>query len=410
MRGSHGELVEDATPVKILFATPVQPLANKPRPHHLVKGLAALGNSVHLLIQVPSKRAAANMERDPSWSELTDTCASVNQVVVPTARSVAQSAASLPTRTPLRVAYCKSSRFTQRARELIRQHECDVVHVHRDRLAPAFRTLEQPKVLDANDSMTLYLRQMLRFGSPSTRLLSAFELIKTPPHEARMAAGYAACLVTSEADAQTLRSLNGNQEVEVIPNGVDDRFFAAEHRDAPDSVLFVGTMNYAPNVDAAVWFARRVWPQIRSARPQTTFRIIGHKPVLNVRRLARIPGVEVTGSVPSVIPALESATVLVAPLRVGGGFSNKIAEALAAGVPTVATPVARAGIHGVVPGVHLLEGRGSEELAAQTLTLLEDASLRARLTGAGRELIRNQYRWERICARLEAVHRAAMAS
>lgn len=395
--------------MKILFATPVQPLANKPRPHHLVKGLAARGHSVHLLIQVPSEKAAANMTGDPSWRELAEVCASVDQVVVSTVRSVAQSAASLPTRTPLRVAYCNSTRFKQRAQELMRQHDCDVVHVHRDRLAPAFRSLEHPKVLDANDCMTLYLRQMLHFGKVSTRVLSAFELIKTPSHEARMAAGYAACLVTSETDAQTLRSLNGNQDVKVIPNGVDDRFFAAEPRDAPDSVLFVGTMNYAPNVDAAVWFARRVWPRIRAARPQTTFRILGHKPVASVRRLDRLPGVEVTGSVPSVIPALESATVFVAPLRVGGGFSNKIAEALAAGVPTVATPPARAGIPGVVPGVHLLEGRGEEELARQTLALLEDASLRDRLRGAGRELIGRDYRWERICARLEAVHHAAMA-
>lgn len=395
--------------MKILFATPVQPLANKPRPHHLVKGLAARGHSVHLLIQVPSEKAAASMTSDPSWRELAEVCASVDQVVVSTVRSVVQSAASLPTRTPLRVAYCNSTRFKQRAQELMRQHDCDVVHVHRDRLAPAFRGLEHPKVLDANDCMTLYLRQMLRFGKVSTRVLSAFELIKTPPHEARMAEGYAACLVTSETDAQALRSLNDNQDVKVIPNGVDDRFFAAEPRDAPDSVLFVGTMNYAPNVDAATWFARRVWPRIRAARRQATFRILGHKPEGSVQRLDRLPGVEVTGSVPSVIPALESATVFVAPLRVGGGFSNKIAEALAAGVPTVATPAARAGIPGVVPGVHLLEGRGEEDLARQTLALLEDASLRDRLSRAGRELIGKDYRWERICARLEAVHQDAMA-
>jgi glycosyltransferase involved in cell wall biosynthesis len=396
--------------VKILFATPVMPGPNKPRPHHFVKGLAARGHSVHLLIQVPSERAAMDLSQNASWLEVSDACASVDLVIVPAVRSVVQCAASLPTKTPLRVAYCESPRFTRRAQELIREYDCDVMHVHRDRLAPAFSALDIPKVLDANDCMTLYLRQMLRYGRLSTRMLSAFELIKTPSHEARMMAGYSACLVTSEKDAKALRSLGSQGEVKIIPNGVDGRFSAAQPKDVRDSVVFVGTMNYAPNVDAAIWFARRVWPQIRSARPQATLRLVGHKPVRGVRRLARLPGVEVTGSVPNVIPSLESATVFVAPLRVGGGFPNKIAEALAAGVPTVATPTARAGIPEVVPETHLLEGRDADQLAGQTLLLLEDDSLRGRLREAGRQLMREHYGWDRISARLEEVHRLAVAS
>jgi polysaccharide biosynthesis protein PslH len=137
---------------------------------------------------------------------------------------------------------------------------------------------------------------------------------------------------------------------------------------------------------------------------------VGSRPTRAVRRLARISGVEVTGTVRDIGPYLEYATVFVAPIRIGGGFPNKIAEALAAGIPTVATPAAHAGIPDLVPGAHLLEATNSEEFASRTLQLLEDAGLRNRLRVSGRDFMRAGYGWDEVVERLENIYISSIAS
>lgn len=390
--------------MKIMFATPAPPLLTKPRPYHFIRGLGRRGHDVHLLTQVPSEAAAAALPGAPGWGEIVESCTSVNFVVVPKARSYAQCAASLPTRTPLRVAYCRSPEFASRARELARRYGCDLAHVDRKRIAPAFKFLDLPKVLDATDSISLYLRGTLQYGSIPERAISVAELLKMPRFERRVCAPFSACLATTAEDIRNLE--NGDcpaTSFEVLPNGVEIRP-GRNTGDEPNSLLFVGTMHYPPNVDAATWFARRIFPLVRAERPKALLYLVGAGPSRAVRRLDRLPGVRVTGAVPEIAPYLERCGVFVAPMRIGGGFPNKVAEALAAGAPMVATPTAHAGIPGLVPGEHLLEAREHEQFAAQTLRLLRDPGLRGQLGDSGRRFVREEYSWHDVLDRLEEIY------
>ena len=396
--------------MNVLFATPVPPLVTKPRPYHFIRGLAHRGHSVHLLTQLPSERAVGELSEDPGWGEIVESCSSVTWDVVPRHRSYVQCAMSLPTRTPLRVAYCRSPAFTLKARRLIQQHNCDVLHVDRKRIALALSDLPLPKILDATDSITLYMKRMLKYGSLPERLVSIVELLKVPSFEAGVCRGFTACLATTDADARALESTGVDTRLGVLPNGVDERFFRSAPKDETDSLLFVGTMYYSPNVDAATWFSKHVFPRIKAVKPRTRLCLVGSRPTGAVRRLARISGVEVTGAVRDIVPYLERATVFVAPIRIGGGFPNKIAEALAAGVPTVATPAAHAGIPGLVPGAHLIEASGPEEFASRTIQLLEDAGLRHRLRASGRDFMRAGYGWDEVVERLENIYVSSLAS
>jgi glycosyltransferase involved in cell wall biosynthesis len=396
--------------MKILLATPVPPLLHKPRPHYFIRGLASRGHAVHLLTQIPSKRAAAELPKAPGWREIVESCSSIEHVVMPKRRSYAQCAVSLPTATPLRVAYCRSPEFTLKAQQLIRQHSCDILHVDRERIAPDFSFLPLPKVLDVPDSITLYLRRALRYGPLSERLISAVELLKMPNFEGKMAAGYSACLVTSHEDAQALESAGLQTELEVLPNGVDARLFNCTPSEMTDTLLFVGGFYYPPNADAAKWFTKCIFPRVKAVRPKTQLYLVGHRPGRATRRLARVPGVVVTGTVRDIMPYFERATVFVAPLRIGGGFPNKVAEALAAGVPTVATPAAHVGLPDLSPGTHLLEAKDPEEFAKKILQLLENPDLRNRLREAGRNFMQaNNYSWDNVVVRLESVYLTSIA-
>jgi polysaccharide biosynthesis protein PslH len=396
--------------MKVLFATPSPPLLYKPRPYHFIRGLAHRGHAVHLLMQLPSEGAVGELSEAPGWGEVVELCSSVSWVVVPRLRSYAQCAMSLPTRTPLRAAYCRSPAFTLKARQLVQQHDCDILHVDRKRIAPALSDLPLPKVLDATDSITLYLKGQLMHGSSFDRLVAIVELLKFPSFESEVCKGFSACLATTGEDARALQSSTFDTTLEVLPNGVDERLFRCVPKDVSDSLLFVGGMYYPPNIDAAIWFTKHVFRRIKAVKPQTRLHLVGSKPTRMVRRLARIPGVEVTGTVRDIGPYLECATVFVAPIRIGGGFPNKIAEALAAGVPTVATPTAHVGIPGLAPGTHLVEATGSEEFANRTLQLLEDAGLRNRLRASGRDFMRAGYGWDQVVERLENIYISSIAS
>src|SRR5918995_978042 len=181
------------------------------------------------------------------------------------------------------------------------------------------------EILDATDSITLYTKRLLKHGSSFDRLVSIIELLKFPSFEAEVCRGFSASLATTDEDARALRSSSVDTTLEVLYNGVDERLFRCAPKDGTDSLLFVGGMYYPPNIDAATWFTKHVFPRIKAVRPQTRLHLVGSRPTRAVRRLARISGVEVTGTVRDIGPYLEYATVFVALIRIGGGFPNKIA-------------------------------------------------------------------------------------
>lgn len=291
----------------------------------------------------------------------------------------------------------------------MQQHSCDILHVDRERLASTFSVLPTPKVLDATDSITLYLQRTLRYGPLPDRLLSAVEILKIPAFESKMAVGYSSCLVTSYEDARAMRTVGCQTTLEVLPNGVDIPHFSRTRGELADTLLFVGNMRYAPNIDAAKWFTKHVFPCVKAVEPKTRLYLVGRRPDKAIRRLSHVAGVTVTGTVRDIRSYLERATVFVAPLRIGGGFPNKVAEALAAGVPIVATPAAHAGISGLNPGTHLLEASHPEEFAEQTLRLLKDPNLRNGLGDAGRKFLQtNHYSWDNMVTRLESIYSRAL--
>jgi glycosyltransferase involved in cell wall biosynthesis len=290
------------------------------------------------------------------------------------------------------VAYCRSDAFRAAADGVAAGSRCEALIVDRERLAPQFRDVALPKVLDATDCMTLYLRRCIRWARGGERAVAAAELVKMPGYERRMGEGYRAVAVSSREDAAALRDLGAKSPVAVVPNGVDeDR--SVQRRPEAGLIVMVGTMSYPPNVDGVLWFARSILPHVRATRPDVRLAVVGRDPTRAVRALSADPGIEVTGPVPDVTPWLDRATVLVAPMRIGGGFPNKVAEAMAAGVPVVATPAAYAGLDGAIPGRHVLSADTPEAFAQACLNVLRDPELASTLSDGGLDLARSLPRW-----------------
>jgi len=212
-------------------------------------------------------------------------------------------------------------------------------------------------------------------------------------------------IVVSEEDAERLRAMNSSARVLVIENGVD----AIYYRDIRDEsivrkrILFVGSMDYHANIDAAIHFAQNAWPVVHKNNPDLIFTIVGRDPSAAVRELSSLGGVEVTGSVADVRPYYREAVAAVVPLRVGGGSRLKILEAMAAGVPVVSTKLGAEGLH-VRDGENILLADNDRDLIERLTRVVEDEALRSKLIAAAHALIEQRYDWSQLGESLARVY------
>jgi sugar transferase (PEP-CTERM/EpsH1 system associated) len=184
-------------------------------------------------------------------------------------------------------------------------------------------------------------------------------------------------------------------KVHAITNGVDlDYFQPAEPVAAEDGCVFVGALDYPPNVDAARWFCREVWPRLHRRHPGTRLRLVGRQPVDAIWQLAEVGGVEVVGQVPDVRPYLVRSAVVVAPLRIARGVQNKVLEGMAMGKPVVASPQVVSGLKSR-HDIPIRLASSPAEWMEWVGRLLESEPLRRQLGAAGRHYVERHHEWER---------------
>ncbi len=253
------------------------------------------------------------------------------------------------------------------------------------------------------DFMDVDSQKWLDFAAATTgpkRWLYRMEGQRMRRLEQRICGQARAVLLVSQAEANLFARICPWEGVRVVPNGVDLDYFRAPALPSDDgSCVFIGALDYLPNVDACCWFTREVWPALRRVRPEATLRLVGRQPVPAVRRLAEVPGVEVVGQVPDVRPYLNKAAVAVAPLRLARGVQNKVLEAMAASKPVVASPEALVGLAGL--DVPVLTATEPLEWVNVLSRLLSNQGLRAQLGEAGRRYTEENRDWDRCLRPLE---------
>lgn len=201
--------------------------------------------------------------------------------------------------------------------------------------------------------------------------------------------------VTSEREQKIMRALLPENNVQVVPNGVDVDAFSPDSTVAAvrGRIVFTASFDYYPNVQGALFFAERCWPRIREAIPEATWHLVGRRPTPDILRLGELPGVTVTGDVPAIQPHLSEAQVAIVPLLTGAGTRLKILEALSMQKAVVSTALGAEGID-CIPGKHLLLADEPVVFADTVVELLKNPARQASLGEAGRALVEEQYSWD----------------
>jgi glycosyltransferase involved in cell wall biosynthesis len=263
------------------------------------------------------------------------------------------------------------------------------------------------KVLDAVDLYSMPAYHIYRNESRLVhRMWAFFNWLRTQALELDCASTYDAVLVRSEKDREILQNYLPEQRVEVLApwfEGLDELRAIAPSRPEGNRVLFMGAMGLQPNIEAVIYFGRKVLPLIRQQVPDVEFEVVGSAPAKQVLQLGAEESIHITGEVESLAASYERSAVNVVPLLTGGGIIVKTLNGMAAARPTVAT---RAGMSGIEaePGRDLLVvDQTPEAFARAVVKLLVDRELWTQIALNGRQFVAGQYDWDGIIGRLDAL-------
>jgi sugar transferase (PEP-CTERM/EpsH1 system associated) len=318
--------------------------------------------------------------------------------------------ARLPTATPSSLGYFYSTSMAQQVRRLLATERFDMIFVHCSSVAQFVAGHSgTPKILDFGDMDSQKWFEYARCKPLAVRAGYQLEGMKMLAEEKRLARRFDLCTTTTRGEWETLESYGTGTPTDWFPNGVDSEYFAPDgDRYDADTISFVGRMDYYPNQECMLDFCANVLPRLRRRRPNIRLTIIGAEPSLAIRRLGEVPGVTVTGSVPDVRPYVQRSALMVAPLNIARGTQNKILEAMAQGVPVVASGVAARGVD-ANPVEHLLVANTPDECEAAIISILDDGNERARLAAAGRARTRSHHDWALSMRRLDAIIERCLA-
>jgi hypothetical protein len=364
------------------------------RAFHIIRHLA---RSHEVTVAAPVRSA----DEQKATEQLKQHCSAVITGPITKLAAAARMVKNLATATPSSMGFFYSPQLAARIKQA---GPFDMVFVYCSSVAPYVEGIEDAvKVIDFVDMDS---QKWLVYAKAHRFPLSLgywLEGTKLQREEARIARAFDLSLCVTPGELATLRSFGVGAPTGWFPNGVDLDYFApAGESYDPNALCFVGRMDYFPNQQAVTDFCDHVLPKVQNARPEASFTIIGAEPPRAVRELARRPGVTVTGTVADVRAFVRRSAVSVAPLRIARGVQNKILEAMAMGVPVVASPQTAKGIE-AVSGRHLMVAADAEAMAAAVIRLLCDGEERARLAQAAREHVVQTYSWEEAMRQMDAL-------
>jgi len=282
-----------------------------------------------------------------------------------------------------------------------------------DHLAPAayFPNLPCAVLFQHNVETMIWRRHAEHASDPLRRWYFQLHARRMFEFERRVSLAAGHTVAVSEADASQMRELFGVTRVSAIPTGVNLNYFQPPSSAPPAPVaadlVFVGSMDWLPNVDGVLYFVREILPLIRRRRPDCSLAIVGRTPPAAVTELAeRDPCIYVTGTVPDIRPYLWNSAVSIVPLRIGGGTRLKIYEAMAARIPVVSTTIGAEGLT-IHPPDDIRIADTPRDYADRCLELLSSSEERERVGSAAWEMVNADFSWERVARCFEEILVAA---
>jgi polysaccharide biosynthesis protein PslH len=301
-----------------------------------------------------------------------------------TASHVLPAALSFFSASPYTASKYQSSAMRAALREAFHYDRFDVVQLENTHMAHYLGDIRHagiPSVLRLHNVESLLAARYARTLPPPLRWLGLDQARRMRRFEATACHSADLCLAITPDDAERICQLAPDANLAVMPAGVDlQRFYPRPMSEEPGTIVFVGSLDWGPNIDAVRWFRAEAWPRIRQQVVGARWLVVGKYPPADILRWPEEDhSIQVTGFVEDVRPFLNKACVVVVPLRSGGGMRLKILEAMAAGKAVVSTPVGAEGIE-VAPGEEMVIAPANPSFATEVIRLLQSPAERKRIS------------------------------
>ena len=289
--------------------------------------------------------------------------------------------------------------------DLIRKERFDCAVV--DHLAPTsyFPDLPHAVFFQHNVETVIWRRHVEHAGDLLRRAYFKLQAGRMLHYERRVSRASGHIVAVSKNDADEMRRLFDVTRVSEIPTGVNIEYFLPPETRPPAvaDLVFVGSMDWLPNVDGVLYFVGEILPLIRQKRPQTTLAVVGRTPPPKLLQLGtEDPNIKITGTVPDIRPYLWGSSVSIVPLRIGGGTRLKIYEAMAAKIPVVSTTIGAEGLT-VNPPHDIRIADSPRDFAGQCLDLLASQDARTSVSTAAWEMVNASFSWEHVSRCFEKI-------
>jgi sugar transferase (PEP-CTERM/EpsH1 system associated) len=375
--------------MRILFLTQRFPFppdrGDRIRSYHILRHLA--GRHTVSLASLTEEEIG-----EKQWDGVRDLCTSIDVGLIRRRRRRLLSLLYLPTTVPLTLPNYHSNDLRKKVDRRLREESFDLLYIYCSSMAPYVMGCSRvPKVIDFVDMDSEKWCEYARSAKFPMNMLYTREGRLLRRYEKKVAKDCVHAFVTSRREKDIFERFRTGTPISTISNGVEIAERTGTRR-YNANIIFTGVMDYWPNEHAVCHFVHDIFPIISKELPDSEFVIVGQKPTRRVRQLSLTRGVSVTGWVPDPGVYMDEATVFVAPIQIARGVQNKVLEAMARGVPVVATAAAADGLE-AVGGRDFLEGNSPEEFATQTLRLLRDAGLREQLARNAIGYIREKHNW-----------------
>ena len=307
-----------------------------------------------------------------------------------------------------------SSELRRRVNERVRQANVDLVHFEWTPYAAAVKkTLCKPWVVDAHNVESLIWKRYAQFETNPIKIAYVrYQWKKMDRFERKVFQKATRTIFVSKIDSEIARDEFGCQRRAVVDNGVDVSqfpFIDQTNRD-PEKLLFLGSLDWRPNIDGINFFLDEIWPLILSKRPSLKLDIVGRTPASSLaKRISQEVNVTLYKDVPSVQPFLKQAGLMVVPLRIGGGSRLKILEALSMGLPVISTAVGAEGLD-MESGTHFSQADSAEEFTEAVVESTDNPQSLSKMVHAARMLVEERYDWSMLAKYLDAVWQSVVRS
>jgi polysaccharide biosynthesis protein PslH len=325
---------------------------------------------------------------------------------VPPRRSLhfaGQLAAGLVSELPVSVARYASARMKRQIEALLAQQRFDSLVCDFLFPAPNIPDMRRAVLFQHNVESMIWRRHVQEARHPFKRAYLSLQARRMEALERKICRDAGHIVAVSEVDREAMRELFGVERVSSVATGVDLDYFAPP----PDAekqaeLIFTGSMDWLPNIDAMEYFAAEILPVIQQERPDCRLLIAGRRPTPGLQELARRdPRIALTGTVPDIRPYVWGSTVSIVPLRIGGGTRLKIFEAIAARIPVVSTSVGAEGLP-LEDGKHIAIADTPELFARRCLELLANPGQRQQMIDSAWELVAGRFSWPAVTRDFEA--------